>query len=307
MTERAIHTQGLTKRFGELRRRRRAGLRGPARARSSRCWGPTAPARRRRCGCWRRYWPRRRHAPASAATTSSREAARVRRADLADRQFAALDKNLTARENLVLMARLRGRGRREARRIADELIDRFDIGPFRDRLVKNALRRRAPPGRPRRRPDRPPATARARRADDRPGPPQPPGRVVDDPRAGRRRRHPAADHPVPRGGRRARRPGRADRPRPRGRRRHAGGAQGPGRRAAGRRHRRRQRGVRRARATCCGGSSSARRLPEQRTISIPAPDEAADLARVAVSSRTPASRSTRSRCGARRWTTPSSR
>ena len=30
-------------------------------------------------------------------------------------QFAALDKNLTARENVVLMARLRGRGRREAR------------------------------------------------------------------------------------------------------------------------------------------------------------------------------------------------
>jgi daunorubicin resistance ABC transporter ATP-binding subunit len=51
-------------------------------------------------------------------------------------QFAALDKNLTARENLVLMARLRGRGRRDARAATEELIERFDIGEFRDRLVK---------------------------------------------------------------------------------------------------------------------------------------------------------------------------
>jgi ABC-type multidrug transport system ATPase subunit len=52
-------------------------------------------------------------------------------------QFAALDKNLTARENLVLMARLRGRNLRAGRALADQLIDRYDIGAFRDRLVKN--------------------------------------------------------------------------------------------------------------------------------------------------------------------------
>jgi ABC-2 type transport system ATP-binding protein len=52
-------------------------------------------------------------------------------------QFAALDKNLTARENLVLMARLRGRGRAEASTVADELIERFAVGDFRNRLVKN--------------------------------------------------------------------------------------------------------------------------------------------------------------------------
>lgn len=52
-------------------------------------------------------------------------------------QFAALDKNLTARENLVLMARLRGRGRRDAKDATETLIDRFEIGEFRDRLVKN--------------------------------------------------------------------------------------------------------------------------------------------------------------------------
>lgn len=52
-------------------------------------------------------------------------------------QFAALDKNLTARENLILMARLRGRGRRDAKLATEQLIERFDIDEFRSRLVKN--------------------------------------------------------------------------------------------------------------------------------------------------------------------------
>jgi ABC-type multidrug transport system ATPase subunit len=65
------------------------------------------------------------------------DAARVRELISLTGQFAALDKNLTARENLVLMARLRGRNLRAARALAEQLIDRFDIGAFRDRLVKN--------------------------------------------------------------------------------------------------------------------------------------------------------------------------
>src|SRR6201985_80189 len=65
------------------------------------------------------------------------EAGRVRELISLTGQFAALDKNLTAREHLVLMARLRGRNSRAARAIADQLIDRFDVGAFRDRLVKN--------------------------------------------------------------------------------------------------------------------------------------------------------------------------
>jgi daunorubicin resistance ABC transporter ATP-binding subunit len=52
-------------------------------------------------------------------------------------QFAALEDNLTARENLVLMARLRGYGRSSARRITDGLIERFDIGEFANKLVKS--------------------------------------------------------------------------------------------------------------------------------------------------------------------------
>jgi ABC-2 type transport system ATP-binding protein len=65
------------------------------------------------------------------------EADVVRRRISLTGQFAALDKNLTARENLLLMARLRGRGRSAGRAIVEELIERFDIAEFRDRLVKN--------------------------------------------------------------------------------------------------------------------------------------------------------------------------
>jgi ABC-2 type transport system ATP-binding protein len=52
-------------------------------------------------------------------------------------QFAALEDNLTAKENLMLMARLRGYGREAAQRVTDRLIERFDIGEFRDQLVKS--------------------------------------------------------------------------------------------------------------------------------------------------------------------------
>jgi ABC-type multidrug transport system ATPase subunit len=65
-----------------------------------------------------------------------RDAARVRERISLTGQFAALDKHLTARENLILMARLRGRSGRAARAIADELLERFDGIEFRDRLVK---------------------------------------------------------------------------------------------------------------------------------------------------------------------------
>jgi ABC-2 type transport system ATP-binding protein len=65
-----------------------------------------------------------------------READAVRGAISMTGQFAALEDNLTAQENLLLMARLRGYGRAAASRLADSLIDRFDIGEFRDKLIK---------------------------------------------------------------------------------------------------------------------------------------------------------------------------
>ena len=60
----------------------------------------------------------------------------VRRRIALTGQFAALEDNLTAHQNLVLMTRLRGAGRAEARRTADELVQRFDLVEFGSRLVK---------------------------------------------------------------------------------------------------------------------------------------------------------------------------
>jgi daunorubicin resistance ABC transporter ATP-binding subunit len=50
-------------------------------------------------------------------------------------QFAALDPNLTGRENLRLVAGLRGHDRASARLVADELVERFDGGDFADRTI----------------------------------------------------------------------------------------------------------------------------------------------------------------------------
>ncbi|MDH6222485.1 ATP-binding cassette domain-containing protein [Streptomyces pseudovenezuelae] len=52
-------------------------------------------------------------------------------------QFTALEDILTARENLLLMARLRGHGKRGAVKVTDWLVDRFDLGEFRDQHVRS--------------------------------------------------------------------------------------------------------------------------------------------------------------------------
>jgi ABC-2 type transport system ATP-binding protein len=135
MTERAIHTQGLTKRFGsfvavddldlDVDEGTVVSLLGPNGA------GKTTTVRMLATLI----------APdAGEARVAGydvvHDAARVRERISLTGQFAALDKHLTARENLVLMARLRGRSARAARAIADDLLARFDGVQFRDRLVK---------------------------------------------------------------------------------------------------------------------------------------------------------------------------
>jgi ABC-type multidrug transport system ATPase subunit len=65
------------------------------------------------------------------------QAEEVRRCLSLTGQFAALEDHLTCRENLVLMARLRGHGRAAARDIARRLVDRFDMRDFADKLVKS--------------------------------------------------------------------------------------------------------------------------------------------------------------------------
>ncbi len=136
MTESAVITEGLTKRFGAFTAVDRLDLKvevgtvvallGPNGAGKTTTVRMLATLLRPDGGRAR-----------VAGHDVMREAARVRERISLTGQFAALDKNLTARENLILMARLRDRSRPVARRIADELIERLDVVPFRDRLVKN--------------------------------------------------------------------------------------------------------------------------------------------------------------------------
>src|SRR6202034_580371 len=64
------------------------------------------------------------------------DAARVRRVIGLAGQFAAVDPNLTGRENLRLIGRLSRLGRRQARVRADELLGRFGLNTAADRLVR---------------------------------------------------------------------------------------------------------------------------------------------------------------------------
>src|SRR5215211_2624295 len=52
-------------------------------------------------------------------------------------QLASVDEDLTGRENLVLMARLLGYGRRPAKARADELLEAFGLADAAGRQVKN--------------------------------------------------------------------------------------------------------------------------------------------------------------------------
>jgi ABC-2 type transport system ATP-binding protein len=64
-----------------------------------------------------------------------REAAQVRRRVSLTGQFASVDEDLTAIENLLLLARLLGHSRRQARRRAHNLLEAFDLGDAARRAV----------------------------------------------------------------------------------------------------------------------------------------------------------------------------
>lgn len=66
-----------------------------------------------------------------------RDADAVRQMTSLTGQFAALEDNLTARENLLLMAGLRGYGRRASKKVVTDLIERFDLAEFERKLVKD--------------------------------------------------------------------------------------------------------------------------------------------------------------------------
>ena len=116
-------------------------------------------------------------------------------------QYAAVDENLTGRENLA--------DGREAEPPASVLRHRSGhraarpVRPRRRRRppAQDLLGRHAPTARPGRRPGGPTHRALPRRAHHRPRPPEPQRPVGGHREPGRRRDHRAPHHPVPRGGR----------------------------------------------------------------------------------------------------------
>ena len=75
----------------------------------------------------------------------SREPHQVRRLIGLAGQFAAVEPAMTGRENLVLVARLYGKSRREARAAAQRVLDQLDLTEAADRLVRDysgGMRRR---------------------------------------------------------------------------------------------------------------------------------------------------------------------
>jgi ABC-2 type transport system ATP-binding protein len=74
-----------------------------------------------------------------------RDAAAVRRRISLTAQFTSVDQDLTALENLVLLGRLLGHSRRQAKRRAHELLDAFDLAEAAGRqvlLFSGGMRRR---------------------------------------------------------------------------------------------------------------------------------------------------------------------
>ena len=154
-----------------------ASTSGSRAARSSLCSAPTAPARRRRCGSSATLIRPDAGRPASPGFDVVADRHRVRRAISLTGQYAAVDELQTGEENLRMMGRLAGLGRAAARARAGELLARFDLTDAARRRVGDLLGWHAPAARPRGEPRRAPVGALPRRADDRPGPAQPPGDV----------------------------------------------------------------------------------------------------------------------------------
>ena len=130
-----------------------------------------------------------------------REPRAVRRHVSLTGQFASVDHELTGRENLILMGRLLGLSRREAKARATGLLEAFDLSAAGGRSGQQALGGYAPATRHRRELDRQAEAAVPRRADHGPRSAEPPAHLGHRARDRCARYDRRADDPVSRRGR----------------------------------------------------------------------------------------------------------
>jgi ABC-2 type transport system ATP-binding protein len=140
----AVEASGLSKRFGETRAVAGLDLAVPAGA----VYGLLGPNGAGKTTVIRMLATLLRPDGGSARVLGHdvvREAGAVRRRISLTGQFATVDDDLTGRENLVLLARLLGHSRAEAKARAAELLDAFGLAEAGGRLVKTysgGMRRR---------------------------------------------------------------------------------------------------------------------------------------------------------------------
>ncbi len=144
LEEPAVETSGLTKLFGATRAVDGIDLRVPARG----VYGVLGPNGAGKTTTIRMLATLLRPDAGSARVFGRdvvREAEAVRERISLTGQFASVDEDLTGSENLVLLGRLLGYARRQARSRADELIVAFELASAADRPVKTysgGMRRR---------------------------------------------------------------------------------------------------------------------------------------------------------------------
>ena len=145
----AIRATGVEQRFGNERRRRAHAARRRSRDRGRHRVRPARPQRRGQDHARQHpHHARRRPRPGarrSRASTSERDAKQVRARIGLTGQYAAVDEDLTGRENLRMIGRLLGMPKAAADARSRELLERFDLADASERRASTysgGMRRR---------------------------------------------------------------------------------------------------------------------------------------------------------------------
>jgi ABC-2 type transport system ATP-binding protein len=133
--ERAIVAEGLSKRFGQVHALRGIDLELPVGTVLG-LLGPNGAGKTTTVRILSTLLPPDAGRARVAGFDVMEQASAVRRLTGLSGQYAAVDAYLTGRENLQMIGRLYGLGRRASRRRAGELLERFDLAGAAERMAR---------------------------------------------------------------------------------------------------------------------------------------------------------------------------